>query len=57
MNRVLTSLTEEGVNIVNLGFGDASYKRLHATQMEEDLSLQVYGRGFRSSLGWTFTFC
>lgn len=57
MNRVLTSLTEEGVNVVDLGFGDASYKRLHATQIEEDLSIQVYGKGFLSSLEWTFISC
>lgn len=57
INRVFTSLTDEGINIVDLGFGDAAYKRLHSTQIEQDLSLKVYGKRFRNISGWIFDLC
>lgn len=52
LNRVFSSLNDDGVCLVDFGYGDATYKRLHATDIEEDLSLQVYGKRFRASLGW-----
>lgn len=52
MNRVFASLVADGVRTVDFGFGDAEYKRLHSTRIEEELSLRVYGIGYRATIGW-----
>lgn len=57
MNRVLSSLDEEGVRLVDFGFGDAPYKRLHATRIDEDMFLQIYGKRYRNIFAWLFDAC
>jgi ribosomal protein S18 acetylase RimI-like enzyme len=44
LNRVIDELAAERVAVMDLGFGDAEYKRMHATETREEATLHLYGR-------------
>jgi CelD/BcsL family acetyltransferase involved in cellulose biosynthesis len=51
--RVIRDLCERGVRVVDLGFGDAEYKRVYGTQSHEERSVRLYAsRGAAASAGW-----
>lgn len=47
MWRVLDALASEGIVTVDFGSGDVAYKRLLGTDMQEEVTLNLYGRGWR----------
>lgn len=52
INRVLDDVRKQGVGLFDFGFGDAGYKRLHATEQTEDLTILCYARRPRATLAW-----
>lgn len=52
LNGTLDDLFAEGINRVDFGFGDAYYKRLHATESLEEVTLNLYGRGTAAGLAF-----
>jgi CelD/BcsL family acetyltransferase involved in cellulose biosynthesis len=45
--RVLRDLCEQGMRIIDFGFGEADYKRLYGTASWQEVVLHLYGEGLR----------
>ena len=52
MPKLVFNLGQMGIEYIDLGFGDADYKRLYATEQQSEELIHLYGSGGRALISW-----